>query len=311
MFNRVSNLPEAPMKLITDHADIAAEFLGKAIMRDPLSWEAWKLLHIEISAVHYTADTPYPHKALHAIIRERCKESNGITLFCSDGDILVLAKGMKETSLLFIGKELTEALLSATQGRAHASLIDVAKEPRVISDICRKKNIAGPIDENTQFVFAPGHSEASLKNEIGRLSTLLHSVIETNLSLRRHINPPCVLLVEDDPVTRRVAALVLKDEYRLITAASAEEAVSSYLLYSPDIVFLDIGLPDSSGFSVLKSILSADKDAYVVMFSSSGYAENMVDALNSGAHGFVTKPFRREQLWHYIRDCHTRYHMHS
>lgn len=114
--------------------------------------------------------------------------------------------------------------------------------------------------------------------------------------------PLHVMLVEDDPLTRRLVTGAFKENYALITAESAEEAVANYLLHAPDIVFLDIGLPDASGLQVLQSIMDSDPEAYVVMFSGNSYLDNVTTALGIGASGFVGKPFKKEKMRHYIED---------
>jgi DNA-binding NtrC family response regulator len=117
---------------------------------------------------------------------------------------------------------------------------------------------------------------------------------------RRGRQPAYVMVVEDDPLTRRIVSHAFKENYAIISAQNAQEAVADYLLHAPDVVFLDIGLPDASGFEVLDLIMSCDPDAYVVMFSSNHYAENVNKAMKAGASGFVAKPFRKENLSGYI-----------
>ena len=117
---------------------------------------------------------------------------------------------------------------------------------------------------------------------------------------RKGRQPQYVMVVEDDPLTRRIVSQAFKENYAMIAAANAHEAVADYLLYAPDVVFLDIGLPDASGFAVLKQIIACDPDAYVVMFSSNHYPENVSRAMDAGASGFIAKPFRKESLHDYI-----------
>ncbi len=110
-----------------------------------------------------------------------------------------------------------------------------------------------------------------------------------------------VLLVDDDPVTRWMVRNALRHECRFIAASNARSACAMVQSYRPDVVFLDIDLPDRDGRSVLEWIVAADPGVCVVMFSSNGDLDNVAGTLESGARGFIAKPFLRESLLHYVR----------
>ena len=109
-----------------------------------------------------------------------------------------------------------------------------------------------------------------------------------------------VLLVEDDPVTRWMVRTGLKEECVFATANHVQQAMDLYVSYAPHIVFLDIQLPDGSGYEVLDWIMWHDPEAYVVMFSSHNDLDNIMKAFESGANGFIAKPFLKDTLLHYI-----------
>lgn len=112
-----------------------------------------------------------------------------------------------------------------------------------------------------------------------------------------------VLVVEDDAFTRRLVSGTLKGQYDLVEAANGEAAVDAYESYAPDAVFLDIELPDTNGHVLLKKILAFDPHAFVVMLSANSFRDNILRALEEGAQGFVTKPFARDKLVHYLTLC--------
>ena len=74
----------------------------------------------------------------------------------------------------------------------------------------------------------------------------------------------------------------------------------NYVNKAPDVLFLDIGLPDINGHDVLERLFKLDPQAYVVMFSGNGDRENVLKAVELGAKGFVGKPFTQEKLIQYI-----------
>ncbi|MDX2074723.1 MAG: response regulator [Alphaproteobacteria bacterium] len=136
--------------------------------------------------------------------------------------------------------------------------------------------------------------------QFGEIASLNELFSEAK-KLRKARLPARVLVVEDDPLTRRIVTGSFKEHYAMVSSSTAQEAVEDYLMYAPDIVFLDIGLPDVDGFVALDLIMGIDPDAFVVMFSSNGYPENVEKALKMGAKGFVKKPFKKETMQRYIQ----------
>lgn len=111
---------------------------------------------------------------------------------------------------------------------------------------------------------------------------------------------PRVLLIEDDAVTGWMVRNVLGGCCDLKIAGTGTDAIECFNKIAPDIVFLDINLPDFSGFEVLRHIREASPQAKVVMFTHHDALENMSRALAEGASGFIAKPFRQAELLSYI-----------
>lgn len=126
--------------------------------------------------------------------------------------------------------------------------------------------------------------------------------------LRRTRHPSHILVVEDDALTRRILTGAMAETNAVITEEEACGAIASYLLYAPDIVFLDIGLPDIDGFSVLDHLITLDPEAFVVMVSSHDDSHTINKALNAGAKGFIPKPFKKEMLRNYIQGSSMHHH---
>jgi two-component system chemotaxis response regulator CheY len=110
-----------------------------------------------------------------------------------------------------------------------------------------------------------------------------------------------VLLVEDDPVSLHLTRKALGTECQVITAQNGMEARNAYVLNAPDLVFLDIGLPDVDGHKVLERLLALEPGAHVIMLSGNSYRQEIVKAVQAGAKGFIGKPFTREKLLQALR----------
>lgn len=112
-----------------------------------------------------------------------------------------------------------------------------------------------------------------------------------------------VLLVEDDRSTRRMVAAQLREHCELLEAPDASQGITSYKAFQPDIVFMDIELPDGNGQSLLEWIMKNDPGAFVVMFSGHHDNNNVMRSIDTGAKGFIAKPFDVNKMLHFIRLC--------
>lgn len=105
-----------------------------------------------------------------------------------------------------------------------------------------------------------------------------------------------VLLVEDDRGLARALAITLKArEYTVRTASTGAAALDSAASSPPDLVVLDLGLPDMDGMDVLRA-LRGWSDVPVVVLSARQLSEDKVDALDAGADDYVSKPFGMDEL---------------
>ncbi len=110
-----------------------------------------------------------------------------------------------------------------------------------------------------------------------------------------------VLVVEDEPQMRKFVKIALASRgYRVIEAESAREALQHATAYAPEIVLLDLGLPDGDGLSVVEAIREWSKVPIIVL-SARGSEESKVLALDAGADDYLTKPFGVPELLARIR----------
>lgn len=112
-----------------------------------------------------------------------------------------------------------------------------------------------------------------------------------------------VLLIEDDRTTRRMVRRSLGTYCEIIESFNAGCGISNFINFSPDIVFLDLDLPDHDGHHVLEWIMHNDPGAYVVLFSGNCDAANVDRAMNNGAQGYVPKPFDTGSMLHHVFCC--------
>jgi two-component system KDP operon response regulator KdpE len=110
-----------------------------------------------------------------------------------------------------------------------------------------------------------------------------------------------VLIVEDDPAVRRVVARYLGSQgFRVEAVATGEEAFARESAFHPDLVLLDLNLPDMSGLEVISALRDRTSTPIVVLSVLGGEADK-VRALDLGADDYVTKPFGVEELLARVR----------
>ena len=104
--------------------------------------------------------------------------------------------------------------------------------------------------------------------------------------------PYRVMVVDDSATMRRIIIQQLKSEAYEICgeAANGEEAFQLYKELEPDVVTLDINMPIVDGIAALQKILEWDKNAKIIMLTSEGQKQTVVDAISMGAKGYIVKP---------------------
>lgn len=110
-----------------------------------------------------------------------------------------------------------------------------------------------------------------------------------------------VLVIEDDKYIMSFVTMLLKDEgYKTVEAATGKEAISLFYSNNPDIILLDLGLPDIDGIEVIRKIREKS-NAPIIVISAREEEYDKIVALDSGADDYMTKPFFTGELLARIR----------
>ena len=110
------------------------------------------------------------------------------------------------------------------------------------------------------------------------------------------MNKPTILVVEDDTPVRNLITTTLKAHgYPFLTAQNGESAILAATSHKPDVIFLDLGLPDMDGVEVIRRVRSWS-EMPIIVISARSEDSDKISALDAGADDYLTKPFSVEEL---------------
>ncbi|MDK2901945.1 Chemotaxis protein CheY [Koleobacter methoxysyntrophicus] len=107
-----------------------------------------------------------------------------------------------------------------------------------------------------------------------------------------------IFLVDDSKFMRNILKNILKERNHTICgeAANGKDAVLNFFKARPDLVIIDINLPDFDGIEVLRRIKTIDPNVKAIICSSMGQRDYIMEAYQAGAYDFIVKPFEPSQI---------------
>lgn len=117
------------------------------------------------------------------------------------------------------------------------------------------------------------------------------------------MNKAEILIIDDEPQIQKLLEITLEsNDYKVIQAQTGKEGITLAASYNPDLILLDIGLPDKNGHEVLKELRVWFNKAIIIL-SVQNNEQDIVRALDNGATDYLTKPFRTAELLARIRSA--------
>ncbi|MDD9912994.1 MAG: response regulator [Alphaproteobacteria bacterium] len=293
MNDHTNNQSDTKLEIILNNAELELKAIAKQLITFS---EGWFAIHIKIPTFQ---KEDWKTKHAKQLIQNSFKGSFSnvekcIVLFLWDDTILLLCQKVENyridlkrllntTLVLLAPKELTEE----DKIEDHTFDLSDAKSKNLFNQFC--------INHLKSF-------EAN-KNKIPAQFNFTLEIDKYDFDRRAKHLELVVMIIEDDDVTARLLKYTIEKRCRVLHASTGEEAKNIYENNMPNLIFLDIGLPDINGLTILKKIQEADPEAYVVMLTANGFAENVKQAMSSGAKGFIVKPFTADKINAVIDKC--------
>lgn len=278
------------MIIITDKAEMALEkALGK--IRDDKTPQ--RCMYIKMPLLD-----PFLLDRLSQEISGMLNDPAAIAYVCEDGAWFILSQNLK-TKIFDQIKNMIFPPSSQLPPQELAVLFDLQ---------ARMRDVMFILDQKTEKIAARAQKEETEKKAAEKetlrqkiMGLQIDDALIASIPKRRQEREKIgIMVIEDDAFTRQLISGVLAKEFDLTLAADGYDAIISYVSAAPDVVFLDIDLPDIGGLDVIDKILSMDKNTFIVMLSGHSQRSNIVDAVQRGAKGFIGKPFTKEKLFQYI-----------
>lgn len=283
------------MQLFTDHADNTLIQFIKRLEGSPYSW---RMMSIEFKFPQ-SIDEPFFKKQCYQFLEEYFSNIEcDIYWFKPRGIILILFQGRAlplEKSIDLFMKAISYSDVNTT-----FDILDFSVDWKSFL-LLVKRILPLPVEEPNKKVIEAVVKEPSKTSPIAQKEPAGFSIkldpqkIEIGSPIRRNRGKPLILLVEDDPLYQKIVKVSLEG-YEIVLAETARQALVYYQRHVPDMVLLDINLPDGNGLNILQAITDADPLSYVVMISGDAMREKIVTSLDRGARTFIAKPFNRKKL---------------
>ncbi len=274
------------MQVTSVNAESKLINIASTIGRSPQSWYGWFCLKISLDNISINAQQESLF-LVKSLISSYLHGSRGKIFFCENSAIHIIVNSVKQDMLEYAGQQICDLSQHENAIDISYSIYNLAQCGQIYA-----QEVINQLDgllkhTNQQSDFFDKEDYFSIPHEPNQENIKTHNISTDNSK---------VLLVEDDPVTRWLVRQTLRNHCDFATAQTANRAFNLYISYQPDVVFLDINLPDKNGYEVLEWIMRNDPGANVVMFSSQSHMDNITNALDVGASAFIGKPFVKQQL---------------
>lgn len=255
-----------------------------------------RVFHYAFSLLNLSKETTFTQ--FLRIFGETQESSRAKIYLCHDGDILLFVPSLALRNLDKMSAQLETALNIDTL-KPHIHAYEIKQHWNVLEVMCSQKlAIVNEKSDTTQRLEIEETERQTTLQTLEQIDT--EQII--NLAERREKRDhPVIAIIDDDQLIRALITNVLGKDYVFSVGTNGTDGLIEYVTYAPDILFLDIGLPDISGYAVLEQIMQIDPNAYVIILSGQSKKENILHALELGAQGFIAKPFTRAKLFDYIQ----------
>lgn len=284
------------MMIIDEHAERKLITALEQMRIDPANNN---ILHFRFSETG--GNIPALQNAAMQAAKQHLSLSSLQIYLCEDGDVYLIAPSIGDKAAHEVMVEIGKMIGADRVTQIGGLYLADTHANRILMELKKKIEQRHALQE---YVKRQQQEQETQRKRAEILNTSAFPTASADLnSVRGQRSAPELMVIEDDAFSRRLLENVLGRQYHLTALAEADLALSTYQKIAPNILFLDINLPNVTGHELLERILAIDPQAYVVMISGNADRDNIMQAMSKGAKGFIAKPFNREKLFQYIDRC--------
>lgn len=231
----------------------------------------WTLISIRLSNIH----TSPPDKIQRTLLEYFCEEE-GFSVITNDHRILLVINELNEEHYPVIKQNITQHL----NGNKHRIIIQR---------------------------FTP-----AILNTLNKHICAISTIPEVSLYNKREKRSDNIILIaDDDTFIRTVLKKLLSKHADIYEAENSDDVITAYEEYNPDIIILDIHMPEKNGIDLIKDLFEIDPEPFIIITSADSVKENVIRSISHGAAGFLSKPIQSERLYRLVAQCLTHQNLKS
>lgn len=233
-------------------------------------------------------------KTLNETLKSVLSDREAECYVCSDHDTFIYWKSSVKDEELVVIKTIQDAYAQAF------SSVPASQIFQVFDTRSQLEELRSLLLEKIEFL-TTNTAPQDLRPDTPVLSPIQSVLLKKSQERRASRSKIEILIVEDQDFSRKLLMGLMQKDHVCYGAKNAAEAVQYFVEEAPDIIFLDIELPDHDGHSLARLFRQYDPRAFIVMVTGNNYQKDVDRAKENGVNGFIAKPYNKQSIYNAVQ----------
>jgi two-component system chemotaxis response regulator CheY len=227
------------------------------------------------------------------LVKDILQPLNASVFFMRDGDITISWSGKPNETLAQLKSKISDAYKDALSN-FNPSKVFYYSDFHIDAENLRLQCMQKIKDAEVEDIDAA--EVLFVERACTSINAHLYEILQKKIASRQLRSKKHVLIVEDQDFSVKLLSSILSNDYVQSAAHDAAKAILTFCLNAPDIVMLDIGLPDRSGHSLAKLFKRLDPDVHIIMVSGNKSYRDISLARRNAVDGYIVKPYQKAKI---------------